>query len=541
MLKYISMLNPKEVTRLDSEKINGIPEETVNAEETASEAVSESTDAMSDEAEQETAPESEEECAEETEAAEAEESETAQACEESADEESTEEIAEEDLCPVCGENAVAEGCDYCSGCEAVMLKRKTPFLGWLAGLAAVVMSVFALALAILVAAPSVQIARGDSLARDNCWYSAYKEYTGVSSVIDELNSILGEESPFIQTGTALDFKLIDTIANSYSPLDAISVANSLLGEDCTEKYPALKKYGEIRTDYVTAYEALMAPIEAMSYGEADAATTYAAFEAKRSAEGINGIYIDYFLYNAAVFYNEDASVKIKYLDAVDKAAKASGEDYTWLYYQDYATVLSDAGENEKALEYLEVLTEKDKTKFGAFELKMRIALANNDIDEAGRVLEEFKKYNEGYDTSYVLEASFLRVSGKLDEASALLDEALAQYDSVPELHRQQALVYLLQGDYDSAYDSAYTADNVAYYLYAYMNDTSAYTPQLNNTLYLATYLVDKYGTGTSENIAWVDDILSSFSMEELSEQTRAVINGEKTVEEVLTEGVCDLA
>ena len=141
----------------------------------------------------------------------------------------------------------------------------------------------------------------------------------------------------------------------------------------------------------------------------------------------------------------------------------------------------------------------------------------------------------------MLEASFLRVSGKLDEASVLLDEALAQYDSVPELHRQQALVYLLQGDYDSAYDSAYTADNVAYYLYAYMNDTSAYTPQLNNTLYLTTYLVDKYGTGTSENIAWVDDILSSFSMEELSEQNRAVINGEKTVEEVLTEGVCDLA
>lgn len=523
---------------MDNEKINGISEEETEAEVTQAEEVAEeAAEEISEKPSEETAEETAADVPEEN----SEEEEQSEETSDEVSEEEPEEADEEELCPICGEHAVEEGSDYCSECEAAMLSRKTPFLGWLAGLAAVVMSVFALVLAILVAAPSIQVARGDAYAKDNCWYSAYKEYTGVSSVIDELNSILGAESPFVQTGTGLNFKLVETVANSYSPLDAISVADSLLGEDSTANYSALKEYDKVRDDYVTAYEALMAPIEAMSYGQADAATTYAAFEATRETEGINGIYVDYFLYNAAVFYNDETSVKLKYLEAVDKAAKESGEDYSWLYYQDYANVLSDAGETEKALEYLNVLTENDRTKFGAYELKMRLALISGDMDEASKILAEFKKYNEGYDTAYVLEAAFMRVSGKLDEAQVLLDEALEQYDSVPELHRQQALIYLLQGDYDNAYESAYTADNVAYYLYAYMGDSSAYTPQLNNTLYLCTYLVKQNGTGTSENIAWVDDILDSFTEADLSEQTLAVIKGQKTVEEVLTEGVCDLA
>lgn len=513
---------------MDNEKINGIPEEEtevqVNEAEETEEAVvdaEESTEEVNETAE-DSAPENDGED------------------EESEGGESQEEVEEPELCVLCGERAVGEDSDYCPECEAEMLSRKIPFLGWIGGLAAVVMSVFALALAVLVAAPSIQVAKGDGFARNNCWYSAYKEYSAVSSVISELNSIMGAESPFIKSGTGLTYKLIDTVANSYSPLDAVSVANSILGQNSIDEHSALKKYQKVRDDYTLAYETLKPSIDAMSYGMAGKETTYESFERARSTEGINGIYIDYFLYNAALFFYDTTDVQLKYLEAVDKAAKESEEDYSWLYYQDYANALYESGDYDGAMEYVNLLTESDKTKFGAFELKLRIAVAKGDMDAATAVVEDFKEYNEGYDTCYVLEATLLRVTGKTEEAKILLNEAIEQYDSVPELHRQLALVYLLEDDYDNAYEAAYQADYNAYYL-SYMGDNSAYTPQLTNTLYLCTYLEKEKGSGTTENATWIDSILQDFTEADLSEQVKAVVNGEKTVAEVLTEGAYDLA
>ena len=546
---------------MDNEKINSVPEEeneaqvnpndaaeeaeeTVQAAEETQETPDEESEEINDEPceNEETAESTAEDSQEEISEDESEASDEPQENADTEDQETAEEeIPAENLCPVCEERAKGDDSDYCPECEAEMFSRKTPLLGWLGGLAAIVFSVFALSLAIIVSAPSIQIARADSLARNKCWYSAYREYSEVSAVVEEVNSILGATSPFAQTGAGLNVKIIEAVANCYSPLDALSIADNLFGEGSTEKHFALRKYTKVRDEYLATYEALMEPIEAMSYGEADAATTYAAFENARSAEGVNGIYIDYFLFNAAVYYGDENSVKLKYLEAVDAAAKESKADYSWLYYQDYASLLYEEGETEKALFYLNELTENDRTKFGAYELKMQIALIQGDTDEASRILAEFKKYNEGFDTAYILEAEFLRSSGEFEKAKTLLSEALEQYDSVPELHRQLALIYLLESDYGNAYESVFKADNNAYYLYAYMGDSSAYTPQLNNTLYLCTYLAKQHGPITTENALYIDEILNSYSEEDLSPEVLSIINGEKTVKEVLTEGACDLA
>lgn len=549
---------------MDNEKINGVPEEetevpAAEAEENAAEAseeaaentevISETEDAQAAEEEAE-ADKTEEISEEENETEETVEEKTEEALQENTETEETEESEnevpaedadDEDLCASCGENEKQEDSEYCAECEAVMLSRKIPFLGWLSGLAVIVFSVFALVLAVLVSAPVLQIARGDIHAANNCWYTAYNEYQGVSSIVEEVNSIIGTTSPFVQTGSALNVKIVRTVAECYSPLEAITVAESLLGEDAFDKFSTLKKYEKIREDYVAAYEAVMEPIEAMVSGTADKETTYAAFESVLGTEGINDVYINYFLYNASAYYKDSEAVQLKYLDAVEASASADGGDYAWLYYQDYADTLYNNGDTEKAMKYLDALTNSDKTKFGAYELKLRIAIADGDMDEANRILAEFKTNNEGYDTAYVLEATLLRCQGEYEKAELLLEEALEQYDSVPELHRQLALIYLLDGDYDNAFEEAFQADSNAYYLYAYMGDSSGYTPQLNNTLYLCTYLCREKGTASTDNAIYIEDILDSFAEEDLSEQVLAVVRGEKTVEQVLSEGVCDLA
>lgn len=528
---------------MDNEKINGVPEEEAEAEVVQTEEISENAENPADETVVEEAPaeeESSEEAAEESsEALE----ETVAADDEAAEEEQEEieeEIDESELCLACGERRKEGDGDYCRQCEEEMLSRKAPFLGWLSGLAAVVLSVFALALVILISAPSIQVAKADAYAKDKCWYTAYKAYSEVSSVVEEIHGILGAESPFVQTGTGVDVKMVEAVANAYTPLDALSVAESLFGDEAAE-ISALKKYNVIREEYLASYEALQAPIEAMTYGEADAKTTYAAFEAARGQEGVKDIYVDYFLFNAAVYYGDGTDVQLKYLQAADAAAKAGSEDYSWLYYQDYADLLFRMGEYEQAESCVNSLIEKDKTKFGAYELKLKILLAKGDGEAASALIEEFNKNNEGFDTAYTLEATYLRATGETAKAKELLTEALESYDSIPEIHRQMALALLLEGDYDGAYEEVFVADNNAYYLYAYMGDSSAYTAELNNTLYLCTYLAKTLGSGESENAGYFDDILASYEGAELSDDVKAIISGEKTVEEVLTKGACDVA
>ena len=509
---------------MDNEKINGIPEE--------------ETDAIGEEIQEvEETEEVNETVAEET--ADAEED-TVDA-EDEDEEELPEELEEDDeLCLCCGENQSEEGSDYCAECEAMMLSRKIPFFAWLCGFVAVVMSVFALCLATIVAAPSIKVARGDSLARDNCWYSAYREYSEVNSVINELNSIIGTESPFIQMGTGLVYRIIDTVANTASPLDAISVADSLLGSNSTSNHAALKKYDMLRTEYMTTYTAVESTLTVMQYGESSYATTKASFEAHRNTEGVSNVLVDYFIFTAAVYYGEDVNVRLAALEAVDNSAKETGEDYSWLYYQDYADVLFEAGKANEAVKYVDTLIENDKTKFGAYELKIRIALSAGDIEATYAVLEEFEKYNEGYDTAYVLEATLLRVSGKTEEAKILLDDAMAEYESVPELYRQLALIYLLEGDIDKFYT---TMDNAVYnalYLYNYMNDRSTITAQLINTAYICEILAEKNGSSLAGTSTWIMQLTDGMLDSDLPERVLAAVNGEKTWAEILTEGECDI-
>ena len=160
---------------MSDENVKGIPEEetTQNTEETpAAEEVHEN-----EQAEEAAAEINENDDAPETENTDVStESDNSDECEENVAEEAEDAVDNENLCPYCGEHEKAEGSDYCTECEAAMLSRKIPFLAWIGGLAAVVFSVFALALVFLLTAPSLQVAKADAHAREKRWYYAYTEY-----------------------------------------------------------------------------------------------------------------------------------------------------------------------------------------------------------------------------------------------------------------------------------------------------------------------------------------------------------------------------
>ena len=525
---------------MSDENIKGIPEEetTQNTEETpAAEELHENEqaeEAVADINENEEVPEAENDAV-------SSETNESNESEENCSEESEDAVDSENLCPCCGEREKSENSDYCTECEAAMLSRKIPFLAWAGGLIAVVFSVFALALVFLLTAPSLQVAKADAHAREKRWYHAYTEYSEVASVVEEITSIMGGESPFVQTGSNLSAKMFDAVANYVDPLEAFYYQGSSIMHLENSLNPKMKNYFRIYNDYMSSYEVLYEGLNA-AFGTENptAEEMHKTVESFRGTEGVNGLWIDDYHLSIALNSGESDEICLEYFKKIDESAKKTGLDYSWLYYSEYADFLYRTGDYESSVRILDDIIKNDKTNFSAYELKMRVLLKNASKEESKKLLDEFKDNNEGLDTAYILEMLYLRSVKEYDKALELCNEAMEEYGASPELNRQKALIYLLKGDYDSAYESAYNAFYNAEYIASYSGDNSLFTNQLINTTYVCTYYEIEKGSMTTQNAAAAADILSNLESIGEEETVKAVISGEKTIEQILTEGDFDL-
>lgn len=524
---------------MDKDILNGIPEDEITdeivedaaEEESAEEAVQEPADTEELEAEttetEQTAPESDEK------------EETAQEATET--EEDTEE-AETVICAACGENEAAEGSNYCAECETKMLKRRIPFGAWIVTLLTLSFSFFAFVVALLSSLPTLQIARGDGYARDKNWYGAYLEYSAVSDVTYEVNTTLGIDSPYTKTGLGLSKRLVKAVANYMSPVDAYGAAQSLITNVDLNKLGFMKKYSKIYNEHMDTYEIIYETI-GKAYDEgATAEKIYAELDSFKGKEGVTDLYVNFYKFALSNQLGVDSEGRLELLRELEKSCLAKGNDYGWVYCLPLAQELAAAGENEEALKYVDMIIKQDTSKYDAYYLKMDIELNQGDVDAASKTLAEFKVNNEEYETAYMLEIIFLRRTGKTEEAKSLCIDVLGEYDTVPEIHRQLALVYLTEGDYVNAFDTMSQAYNMAYMIYQYTGNSGTLDdPRFYNTYYLSAYLLNNSDQMKEEYKESVEVALGQLDEDVLEEATVAIINGEKTVEQVLTEGACDLA
>lgn len=539
---------------MDKETLNGIPEEEIDETVEQAEEVTETVDdAADDTAEEETAAELEEEPAEDAlqeeissdETAEEEpqaEGENAEESDGGIGEESSEENSEDIvICSACGESEVAEGGNYCIECETKMLKRKIPLLAWLSGLWALGFSVFAVVLVALSSAPALQVIKGDICAKDKRWYAAYNEYSQVSAVADEINSILGMESDYTKIGMGVNKRIVDSIANYTSPIDAYYAAQNLIGAEHLDA-PFMKEYSRIYQEHYDSYMAMGEILDKTFAEGADAEAIFAELDALRGTEGMTDLYIDFYKFAVAAELGVDANGQVELLKNLEKSCLATGDDYGWLYYQPLADTLCQAGRSEEAIEYLDKIIDADASKYDAYSLKTDILLKSGDVDAARSTVEDFKTKNEGMDSAYLLEVIFLRSTGEIEKASALCTEAMQEYENVPELGRQSALLSLLEGDYITAFNTMMNAYNNAYYMYYYTQDASTLDdPKFYGAVYLTAKLLSESDQMTEEIAEEVAGVLETFKEGTLPDNVEAIVNGEKTIEQVLTEGECDLA
>ncbi len=503
---------------MDKELMNDMPEE-------ENEAVQAPADAEETAAEEPIAEAADEETAEEE-----------TAVENEADEE------EYEICPVCETGKISDGKAYCEECEAAMLKRKPPVLAWICGAAVLILSFFALVVVFLISAPAIQVIKGDVAAETKNWYNAYVEYSEVDSVINEINSILGtsELNGFIKAGNEVKAKLVEAYGKSTNPISAYTLAKQYFTDEEMEKYPSLSEYKFMNSAYNTSYDSISAVLDYMMQEGSSYETTLAKLDELRGNEDIEEIFIDYFSAAVASYFNLPIDEQVASFAKLDEAAKASNNDYRWLYYKDYAELLIKAGQTDKANAIFDEMIAENKNADDYYSIKIKSLLSVDDIEGAEKTLDAFKVDNEGSDSAYIFEITLLRSKGELDKALELCTEALEIHGTSPELYRQRALIYLLQGRYDEAYEEVFAANGTAYNLYYYYGDSTAYTVELDNTVYVCTYLCDKFGKKDTENAIYIKEILSQYEQVEFSDEVNSIISGEKTVAEVLSEGVHDL-
>lgn len=481
---------------------------------------------------EETSEEAEEESVEATE-----EDETSEEAEEE------EEIPEDELCVHCGVKRKTESSEYCEHCEKELRKTKIPVAGWIIGFAALLLSLFATVQVFLVSSIAIQSANGDEYAAKKCWYSAYYAYSETSSVKDELTSILGTEIPFVKIGCGLKAKQIEAIANAYSPLEAGNSIGSVFTADedgYVQHNKKLQEYKKTLEVFQSSYNAISTAGGDMVYDGASVEEVEKAFLSVKGQEGVDDVFVYYMICNATEYLDGDnLELLAEKYAALDKTAKATGKNYNWLYYQDYATLYIKMNKPDEAIALMDEMLKNDKGSYTVYLTKLRACMLKGETDKAKALIDEFTEYNDTVDAKYVLDATFYRLSGEYDKVKEICTEAFETYDYIPELHRQLAITYLLQKDYDNAFEEAYAAEERAYYLYS-MGDSSGYTDELINTVYICTSLAKKYGTGESENGGNIDSLLESYSQEEVSETAKNIVDGKITVEEIFTKGVCDL-
>ena len=538
---------------MDKENLNGIPEE-----------IEENEAPVQDTEEAAEVEVSAEEVTETEEIAEAEETdETA----ESAEEIETEDDEDVILCSFCGENEAAEGSDYCAECETKMLKRRIPFLAWVSGFAALCFSFVAFLLAFIAIIPSGYIALGDSYAKEGNWHMAYEAYADVSEAATQFNTyanqLFGTNYQLIRTGEGVGKRLVEAVANHYSPIDAYYFAENTLSKESLNK-PFVEKYRKFYDDNYAAYMQFGETISNALEEKISAEKAFAELDSFKGKEDINDVFVNYYKFALAYELGEDAKTQLVFLRELEASAEASGDDYGWIYYLTLAQALYDTGSYEEAAEYADKILETNKTSYDAAFLKMKSQLQLGDKKAAGKTVAEFKEYSGISELSYfsdLLEIQYLRITGDYKKASALCLEAVAKHETVPEtngiinliygmenkllttseLNRQNALIDMINGDYDSAFSTmmeAYSLESqYAYYMQysATLND-----PKFYGTLYLSAKLLSTSDQMTEERKADVDQIIAMFDTGSLSDDIDAIIGGKKTVEEVLTKGAYDL-
>lgn len=459
------------------------------------------------------------------------------------------------LCSVCGENACADDGEICDSCLEKMRNTRIPLIGWMAAAASVILGIVAAATIFFLTAPSVYVLSAESAARDNRWGDANFYYSQMSQTVDEFKSLIdweqGKEEPVLRrlftVGTKTKAKMFEAYAKAYNPMEAINkvvIGSHSSYDEVIEQEKALIENKTVKP-YWDIFSGILYTEELVNYSEEypeeeNYANLIKFYELVEKQEGADPVYVAFMKYIVASAFDEPVEEQKKWLDACDKLAKESGRDYRWLYYYDYADVVAKTGNVVSAVALLDALTVENRNNFDAYIQKNRILLSAGDYAEAEKMINDVKAEFANYGEVYEMEVTLHRYKGDYEKAKEVAATIIAENDSFPEVHRQLALIYLAEGNYKAAFNELDTTYTNVYNMYAQFG-TEEPSQELIETYYLCARLFESTGSFTEAEANGIGRAYSIFGEDyEPQGDIKAILDGEKTVRQILTEGDCDL-
>ena len=464
------------------------------------------------------------------------------------------EITLENPCLHCGEREKETNSDYCKKCEKELIKTKIPIRGVIFALFLFLICVFCFIFDFIYAAPALQVVKGDIAYKNKNFYSAYTEYKGTDDIIDEIDGYVNEifasarakavyEYLSPKAGCNLKLKTLNSLAGYYSPIEAANAINYVFSssdQSFIEKSKAINEYKAIKQEYSGAYEKYSEIMAEFDEGEITFDEIVEKIENLKQEDGASELFLNYFEAKAALECNIASEDLLPYFEKLDESALKRDGSFEWLYYKDYITALLANDEYEKAKALSQELVLQDKSKYYSAYLLIKACALSGDEASAANAYADYESINSLNENTYALKIYLLRLTGKLDKSRETVKEALESYPSIPEIMRQQILLKLLDGEYDEAYDLSIEAQDNAYTIYSAYGDSNVYTDELNATIYLTAALYEQNGSGKSKYDEYLSDILESYNGHVTWQKVIDILNGDLSIEQVLTTNGGDL-
>lgn len=451
--------------------------------------------------------------------------------EENAEESGVEELSEDDLCEKCGKRErykeLDEDYPYCKACRESM--KKTRMNGWgvfffiSVFLGCIIYLVYGLSLI----GVSLPIIKGDRYMAEGKYSSAIVCYEEALATIDGVNQSAGGQVQVLDAGDRTYAKLVKAYYNLGSPTYAQDYFSALLQSGALEKasfketkeyYDVYDKmmdtYSKIQSEYAQSYNALYTAEKKPDISEVK--DELESLEKMKKGGKYDKHMVAYFQYLFCSVTKNSLDESIRYLEEV----KAGGRAYEFIYAIELCTLYLEKGEYEKAEEICYESLEASPENIGVYQYLMMSKRRQGDYKGALKIAEEAEKVAE---TMYVPEGY-----------------ETAMHYGVP---MEQAIVYALMGEKEKAL----AAIDASYEL---GNDNSNL-----NIVMLLHYLYHVKGTEPEEGI---DDQKIYDSVDEMydqclavisyygasyglsvSENVQAIIDGEKTLEDVFIKGEVD--
>ena len=442
------------------------------------------------------------------------------------------------MCVSCQKNPREEGSYYCPECRTAMLKTKIKAGSVFAAVLSVLVSFGALLLFAVNFSQMLPLIDADIHLRNgyvNAAANSVSQVENTASTFSDttfaktVSEITGGQSVF-SVGNAPTIMTAKIYEKYSSAVDAGGYLVQTVGEDEIMSNPiflSVRKYVKEYNLYLKTQEKIYGYFSEYETAEAKDVPyddLIKKLDSHKGEDGIGDHYIEYYKCYAAVIAGKGYEEQNKHLLKMEELYP----DGILIYGSILAENYYNLGDYDKVIEYSDKMLAQNRNYSAAYELKFMSYLALDDFAKAEEVCEDIADANNqagtdsGDYTEYALRAHLRWAKGEYDEALKTCEEGLEISNGDAEIYRQQAIVYLLKGDYKKAAESANSSYQFAYY-------NGALDLRILNTAALCAGLAkddDLYDS--------VEQTLQSYGYD-VSTRVTDCLAGKLTVKEVFTE------